>query len=81
MQTTKKPMRKSLMKIYSRDFQTPTNYVVETLTYFCLMLRKGVCLNEYMDGWERFNETWLSEENNLQQPDNGVHHRRWLQTC
>lgn len=27
------------------------------INIFCLMLRKGVCLNEYMDGWERFNET------------------------
>ena len=26
------------------------------------MLRKGVCLYEYMDSWERFNEVYLPDK-------------------
>ena len=29
---------------------------------FILLLRKGVCLYEYMDDWEKFNETTLTEK-------------------
>ena len=29
---------------------------------FILLLQKGVCLYEYMDDWEKFNETSLSEK-------------------
>ena len=32
---------------------------------FILLLRKGVYPYEYMDGWEKFNETSLSEKQNF----------------
>ena len=31
-------------------------------TLFCLMLRKGIYSHEYMDSWERFDETSLPEK-------------------
>ena len=34
---------------------------------FILLLRKGVYPYEYMDSWERFNETSIPEKNFLQQ--------------
>ena len=32
---------------------------------FVLLLRKGVCSYEYMDDWEKFNETTLPERENF----------------
>ena len=29
---------------------------------FCLMFRKGVCSYEYMDCWQRLNETTMPEK-------------------
>lgn len=50
------------MMIYSRDFKTPSNCAMETLTFFFFFffkLRKGAYPYEYIDGWEIFKETSL----------------------
>ena len=36
------------------------SFAIKTLINFILLLRKGVYPNEYMDRWERFDETSLS---------------------
>ena len=33
------------------------NFVMKTLINFILLLRKGFCPFEYLDNWERFDET------------------------
>ena len=38
---------------------------METLNKFILLLRKGVYPYEYMDNWERFNETSLPNKESL----------------
>ena len=49
------------MKIYLRDLKTYISFVIEILTN-SLMLQKAIYLNEYTDGWERFNETSLTKK-------------------
>ena len=48
------------MKIYPRDLKTYISFVIEILTN-SLMLQKAIYLNEFTDGWERFNETSLTK--------------------
>ena len=44
-----------LIKKFPRTFKICNS----NLNKFVLLLRKGVCPYEYMDSWERFNETSL----------------------
>ena len=32
------------------------------IEYKCLLLQKGVYSYEYVDDWQKFNETWLPEK-------------------
>ena len=40
------------------------------MSKFILLLRKGVHPCEYMDGWEKFNETSLLEKEDFHSPLN-----------
>ena len=56
MQTTlKKKFNKELIKRFANTYSFCNN----DLNKFILLLRKGVYPYEYMDNWERFNETSL----------------------
>ena len=44
----------------TKKFPNTYQFFNGDLNKFVLMLRKGVYLYEYMDRWERFNETSLS---------------------
>ena len=48
-------------KLKKRLFNT-CNFCNHGKNKFILLLQKGVCLYEYMDDWEKFNETSLSEK-------------------
>ena len=50
-----------IKKEIKNTFKFPNNDVNK----FILMLRKGVCPYEYMDDWERFNETKLPEKRRI----------------
>ena len=49
----KKDFNKELIKRFANDM----NFVMKTLINFILLLRKGFYPFEYMDIWERFDET------------------------
>ena len=51
----KKKFNKDLMK----KFKNADNFCNNDLNKFILLLRKGVYPYEYMDSWEKFNETLL----------------------
>ena len=38
------------------------NFVIKNLNKFILLLKKGVYPYEYMDNWQRFNETLLPDK-------------------
>ena len=48
--------RKSLMKILKKRFGNICKFSNDDINKFLLLFRKGV---EYMDDWEKFNETLL----------------------
>ena len=54
-QRYKKKFNKELIKRFASRYKFCNN----DLNKFILLLRKGVCPYEYMDNWERFNETSL----------------------
>ena len=47
-----------LKKQFKKTFKFSNN----DINKFILLLRKGVYTYKYMDDWEKFNETWLSEK-------------------
>ena len=47
-----------LKKQFKKTFKFSNN----DINKFILLLRKGVYTYEYMDDWEKFNETWLPEK-------------------
>ena len=57
-------------KNHSKDFDNELikrfaniyEFCNEDINKFMLLLRKGICPYEYMDSWERFDETLLSDE-------------------
>ena len=51
----KKNFNKDLIKRFANTYE----FCNENINKFILLLRKGVFLYEYMDRWERFNETLL----------------------
>ena len=61
MNFVQKKLDEKLKKKYKNTFKFPNNDVNK----FILMLRKGVCPYEYMDDWERFNETKLPEKRRI----------------
>ena len=46
----------------SKIFRIRINFAMVILINFVLLLRKGVYPYEYMDSWERFNETSLPDK-------------------
>ena len=54
-QRYKQKFNKELIKRFASTYSFCNN----DLNKFILLLRKGVCPYEYMDNWERFNETSL----------------------
>ena len=59
MEKTNKSIKETFSSIYQ--------FCDGDLNKFVLLLRKGVYPYEYMDSWERFNETSLPDKNFLQQ--------------
>ena len=57
--TCKKNYEKDVNKELIKRFANTYNFCDNDLNKFILLLRKGVYPNEYMDNWERFNETSL----------------------
>ena len=49
------------MKNLKSNLRTHLSFVI-TINKFILLLRKGVYPDEYMNDWEKFNETTLSEK-------------------
>ena len=54
-QRYRKKFNKELIKRFKKSYE----FCNKDLTTFILLLRKGVYPYEYMDNWERFNETLL----------------------
>ena len=53
--------KKNYEKDFNKDLKT-YSFCNEDVNEFILLLRKGVYPYEYMDNWERFNETLLSNK-------------------
>ena len=53
-----KDFNKKLIKRYTNTY----SFCNRDLNKFILLLRKGVYLYEYMDNWERFDETSLPDK-------------------
>ena len=45
-----------------KRFKNTFKFCNNDINKFILLLRKGVYLNEYMNEWEKFNETLLPEK-------------------
>ena len=60
--TCKKNYEKDFNKELIKRFANTYNFCDNDLNKFILLLRKGVYPYEYMDNWERFNETSLSDK-------------------
>ena len=58
----KKNYEKDFNKELIQRFANIYEFCNGDLNKFILLLRKGVCLYEYMDNWERFNETSLPDK-------------------
>ena len=58
----KKNSEKDFNKELIKRFANTYNFCDNDLNKFILLLRKGVYPYEYMDNWERFNETSLPEK-------------------
>ena len=55
-------MKKTLIKIYFKDLQNTYDFCKVDLNKFILLLKKGVYPYEYMDSWQRFDETSLPDK-------------------
>ena len=55
-------MKKTLIKIYFKDLQNTYEFCKVDLNKFILLLKKGVYPYEYMDSWQRFDETSLPDK-------------------
>ena len=58
----KKNYKKDLNKELINRFSSTYEFCNEDINKFILLLRKGVYPYEYMDSWERFNETSLPDK-------------------
>ena len=58
----KKNYEKDFNKELIKRFANTYNFCNNDLNKFILLLRKGVCPYEYMDNWERFDETSLPDK-------------------
>ena len=58
----KKNCEKDFNKELIKKFANIYEFCNEDINKFILLLRKGVYLYEYMDTWERFNETSLPDK-------------------
>ena len=58
----KKNYEKDFNKELIERFANTYNFCDNDLNKFILLLRKGVCPYEYMDNWERFDETSLPDK-------------------
>ena len=50
------------MKTCRHDFSLYTNFLTMISISLFVLLRRGVYCYEYMDDWEKFNETLLPEK-------------------
>ena len=66
-----KDFNKELIKRFSNIYKS----CVEGINKFILLLRKGVYSYEYMDSWERFDETSLPEKKSFIVPKYGRYYR------
>ena len=55
----KQRYKKKFNKELNKRFASAYSFCINDLNKFILLLRKGVYPYEYMDHWERFNETLL----------------------
>ena len=55
-------MKKTLIKIYFKDLQNTYEFCKVDLNKFILLLKMGVYPYEYMDSWQRFDETSLPDK-------------------
>ena len=63
-------MRKRLLKIYTRDFKTSANFVMETLTNFLSCYGKVIIhMSTWMDGIHLVKLHYQKKKRILQQPD------------
>ena len=60
----KKKKKKQLKPVNGliKKFQNTYKFCNSDIDKFIFLLRKGVCPHEYMDNWERFKETTLSNK-------------------
>ena len=58
----KKNYKKDFNKELISRFSSTYGFCNEDINKFILLLRKGVYPYEYMDSWERFNETLLPDK-------------------
>ena len=56
---------KKLNEELNDKFKNTFKFSNNDINKFNLLLRKGVYPYEYMDDWERFNETTIPEKNNF----------------
>ena len=56
---------KKLNEELNEKFKNTFKFSNNDINKFNLLLRKGVYPYEYMDDWERFNETTIPEKNNF----------------
>ena len=53
------------MKYLKRNFRNIFKFSNNDINQFILLLKKGVYPYEYMDDWEKFNETTLLEKKEI----------------
>ena len=56
---------KKLNEELNEKFKNTFKFSNNDINKFNLLLRKGAYPYEYMDDWERFNETTIPEKNNF----------------
>lgn len=52
----KKNYEKQFNEGFAKVFESTYRFCVEYVNIFCMILRKGICSNEYMNSWQEFHE-------------------------
>ena len=61
----KKSYKKEINKELIKRFASTYKFCNNDLHKFVILLIKGVCPYEYMDGWDKFNETSISSKDSF----------------